>query len=828
MPVFPDRRRLARAAALTVLAVALFTITWRTYRARAGEPSARLDDRWHEGRRVLDRRGRLLREIPSAAGHRGRSLPLEEVGERLVLATLAAEDRGFFEHEGVDATAVLRALGQNVRHARIVSGASTITQQLVKLLDNEGVPGPRTLGVKIEEAARAQNLERVTSKRDILEAYLDRLPYGHGLTGPEAAARGYFGVAARDLSWAQATFLAVLPRAPSYLDPYDHIERARLRQRALLDELREHALIVEADHARAIAEPVAPRAIVRAFHAPHFVEALLAEGILAETGASRGGAEAVSGATTTTLDLDLQRDAEGLVRTHLAALAELGASSAAAIVVDNARGEVLAYIGSADFHDARIAGQVDLARARRQPGSTLKPFVYALAFAAGRTGAEMLPDVPAAFAEAGGAYAPGNFDGTFEGPISAREALAGSLNVPAVRLAAELPPGALLAALRALGLESLDRDAAHYGLALALGSGEVTLRELAGAYATLARGGRRIPLRVLLPRPDEPAPSGEPIIDAGVAAQVLEALSDPLARVRGLHGQGPFDFGFPVAVKTGTSSGYRDTWCVGSTRERTVAVWVGNADGSPTRELTGASGAGPLFADLMKRAMAGVTARAPLWDPELLDEVEVCPLSGKLPGPACPERAARRFRHGHPPGEACDLHVRASPALEAPRTTSGPAPPAPFRCDPAGSRTIAVLPEVFDAWLARKEPGAPGRDPLGVPWYSRGAVAGCDAGQGRPAALRIDHPASGSVLVRSRRSDASAQAVEIGASFSGDTAMARRVAAVEFVVDGAVAARAAYPFRASIPAEAGDHEVLVRPVDPALPVRAGVSRFSVR
>lgn len=825
-PRLPSSRRLGRAALVLGLTAGALALGWRAYRGGVGEPAARLEARWHEGRRVLDRRGRDLREIPSVAGHRGRSLPLEAIGERVVLATLAGEDRDFYEHEGVDAAAIVRAVGQNVRHGRLVSGASTITQQLVKLLDSEGVPGPRTVGVKLREAARAQNLERAVGKRAILEAYLNRLSYGHGLTGPEAAARGYFGVAARDLSWAQAAFLAVLPRAPSALDPYGHADRVALRQRALLDALREEGVIGQVDYARAAAEAVAPRRIERPFLAPHFVEALIQEEGLA--------AAPRAGETRTTLDEALQRDVEGLSRTHLSALADLHATNAAVLVIDNARGEVLAYLGSADFGDAGIDGQVDMVRARRQPGSTLKPFVYAMAFAGGHDAAEMLADVPTSFAEPGGAYAPGNFDGTFEGPISAREALAGSLNVPAVRLAAELGPAAVLGALRRVGFESLDREASHYGLAIALGSGEVTLRELAGAYVTLARGGTRVPLKVLAPAEGGAGGArgqraeagggleGDRVMAAGVAAMIADTLSDPLARVRGLHGQGPFDLGFPVAVKTGTSSGFRDTWAVGFTRERTVAVWVGNAGGAPTLGLTGASGAGPLFADVMRRAMEDVPGRAPLWGAGLLDEVEVCPLSGKPAGPICPEHATRRFLHGHGAGEPCGVHVRASPRAPTRRGE------APFRCDPLGAQSLVVLPEGFDGWLARRAPGAPGEDPFGIPWYPRSAVEGCGGGAPRAPELRVDSPAAGSVFPLSRRSDAAAQAIELAASFSGDTAAARRVGAVEFVVDGVVAARSAHPFRATVPATAGDHEVVVRPVDPGLPVRLGASRFSVR
>jgi penicillin-binding protein 1C len=820
-PALPRLPRLPRIAgrlrvlvALAGLALVALTGAWRRYRSGVGEPSLHLSDRWHEGHLILDRRGATLRELPSEAGQRGQSLPLEALGDRIIAATLVSEDRDFWGHEGIDRQAIVRAFGQNLSHGRLVSGASTITQQLVKLLDNEGRPRPRTIGEKLKEAARAENLERVVSKREILEAYLNRLSYGHGLAGPEAAAKGYFGKRAQDLSWAEAAYLAVLPRAPSYLDPYGHAARIAPRQRALLDALHDHGFLDDADHARAASEIVATRPLAHPFLAPHFVAGLVADGALAETGTTR-----------TTLDLPLQSDVEGLVRTHLAALADEGAGNAAVMVVDNASGEVLAYAGSADFDDPQIAGQLDVIRARRQPGSTLKPFVYAMAFARGRTGADVLADVPTSFPEGRGAYTPGNFDGTFEGPISAREALAGSLNVPAIRLAAELPAGALLDTLHALGLASLDRNAAHYGLALALGSGEVELRELCFAYVALARGGERVAPRSTVASAAElgaPAPGGERIFDAGIAATVTDILSDPLARIRGLHGRGPFDLGFPVAVKTGTSSGFRDTWTAGYTHERTVAVWVGNSDGAPTRRLTGASGAGPLFADVMRRVMRDVPARAPLWDEALLESAEVCPLSGKLAGPACPDHAARRFVKGHVPTESCEAHVFASPRTPAPDAAGE----APYLCDPRGTQRVALLPEVFDAWLAAQPIGAPGQDPFGLPWLARSRLPGCSASAPSSPELRIEAPSSGSVYLLSRATSARDQAIEVRAAIAGDPG--RRVGMIEFVVDGEVAAQAVAPYRARIPLTRGDHEILARPADPAvhLPVRA--TRFSVR
>lgn len=798
----PRLRRWLLGLSLGTLAIGALTCgTWSVIRARAGEPTAAMGDTWHEGHRVLDRRGRLLRELTSDLGLRGQPRELDDIGPRLLAATLVSEDKTFFDHDGLDPQAIARALLQSVRHGRLVSGASTITQQLVKMLDARGQARARGLMDKLFEVARAQNLEELIGKDEILLAYLNRLPYGHGLTGPETAARNYFGVAPRDLSWAQAAFLAVLPRAPSYLDPYAHPERVLLRQQALLGALRDAGELTDLEHTRAVAEPIELRPLTRPFFAPHLVDALRLEGRLSP-----------GTATTTTLDLDLQRDIEGAVRVHLAAIADRGASDAAVLVVDNDTGDVLAYVGSADFHSDEISGQVDMVRARRQPGSTLKPFVYGLAFAAGHHGPELTADVPTTFQEAGGgSYTPENFDRGFEGPIPLREALAGSLNIPAVRLAAELGPAAVLRALRDLGLRSLDRDADHYGLALALGSGEVELRELAAAYVALARGGESIALRFTT---TDPSATPARVFTPEVAALVTEALADPLARVRGLHGRGPFALAYPVAVKTGTSSGYRDTWTVGYTRERTVAVWLGNADGSPTARLTGASGAGPLFADVMRRAMADVPQRRPLWEPELLVDVEVCPLSGAPVGPACDERVHRKFSKEHVPKDTCAYHVHVRPDRSA---------PAGLRCDPRGSATAVVFPPEFDEWLAFKTIAGDTPDLHGRPWLSRARVPDCDE---RPAAvplLRVVAPAPGTVFALDQRRDA--QTIEVRAELDGSGV---DLGPLAFLVDGREVGRSDWPYKLKIAAEPGDHEVLARPADPRLPVRLESTRFSVR
>ncbi len=807
---------------------------WQLLRDDVGAPSQEaLADAWHSGHRIVDREGKILRERPSEAGLRGRERDLEAVGPRLIQATLTSEDREFFEHDGVDRLAIARAALQSLRHGRMVSGASTITQQLVKLVDNRGGFAKRTMGVKLREVARAQNLEETLAKPEILEAYINRLPYGHGLIGPEAAAQGYFGVRSRDLSWAQVAFLAVLPRAPSYLDPYRHQDRVLLRQRALLDALHSQGHLSDEQHRAATREPIVLEELRHPFLAPHLVDALIAEGAL--------GQDDDRSETRTTLSLDLQRDIEGLVRTRMAVLADKGATDAAVLVVDNSNGEVLAYVGSADFHDPEISGQVDMIRARRQPGSTLKPFVYALALSHGHRASEAIADVATRFEEASGTYRPVNFGRSYDGPISLREALAGSLNVPAIRLAAELKHGELLDFLRLLGLQSLDQDASHYGLALALGGGEIRLRELAQAYVALARGGDHIPLRLRVDDPNklgEPLPigTGERVIDPAIAAQIAEILADPLARVRGLHGRGPFVFPYEVAVKTGTSSGYRDTWTVGFTHERTVAIWVGNADGSGTASLTGASGAGYLFADVLHRVMEDVPSRTPLWEPDTLVGVDVCPLSGAPAGPACPE-SVRRLEiprenedTEHVP-ETCSMHAHVQRDMSAP---SG------WRCDPRATTVAVILGEEYEEWLLAHgpRPGTPGESSKlsespgfpeipEIPWIAGSGTPGCDQTSASLPTLRVIAPVHGSVVLLGARGGSESQVVEVDITVD-PPALATRIGDLEILVDGRVVGRTTWPHRTTLPFTAGDHEITARPANPRFTARVESSQISVR
>lgn len=798
------RSRGGRLASLALVALVVGWTAWRLFRLQVGSPDALLEDvSWTQGTRVVARDGRLLGERPSPMGLRGVVTSLADISPRLLQATIESEDRHFREHDGIDRGALLRAIGTDVRHLRVISGGSTITQQLVKRITTRGARHPRTVLTKLREMAAAQNLEARLDKDAIVEAYLNRLDYGRGLAGPEAAALGYFGVHARDLSLAQASFLAVLPRAPSALDPYRHRARGVLRQRALLVAMRDHRVISEDDFQRATSEPL----VFKDEHAPRLL--LAPHMVLARAKREQGKAQ-----IRTSLDFDLQREVEGAVRSHASRIAQYGASNAAVVVVDNATGEVLAEVGSVAFGDERIAGSVDAVHARRQPGSTLKPFVYARAFETGVSPMQMLADVPTDFGEATGhGYAPDNFDGTFVGPVSAREALGGSLNVPAVRLAADLGATDVVRVLREAGLP-LTGGAERFGLSIALGSGEVTPFELAEAYTTLARGGEHVALGE---SPLGRAPSVRRVLDPAAVASVADALADPMARIRGLRTRGPFEFPWPVAVKTGTSTGYRDAWTAGFTRERTVVVWVGNADGTRTQRLTGAVGAGPLFHDVMTRAMKDVASPAPLYDHALLDEAMVCPLSGLRATHACPDQVRRLFPHGHTPGVACTVHRMAD---TTPARTSGNG----HRCNAEGSTRIAVFPDAFGRWLDDRPTGAPGADPRGIPWLLASRTEGCEGDTGAAPRIVVLEPHDGSVLQASRSAGSDADALDVRVETQGLPS----AEPLEVVVDGRVARRFLPPYRTRVTIGRGDHLVEVRPENGKRAALVGRALVSVR
>ena len=653
--------------------------------------------------RILDRRGRLLREVLSDQQGRSRWVRLERLPPSVRLSTLAAEDRRFERHAGVDPVAIARAAGSNLRAGRIVSGGSTLTQQLASILLGTG----RSLPGKLYESLYAMRLEVHLSKGEILEQVLNRTGYGNQCYGIEAAARLYFGRPAAALSLAQAAALAVLPRSPARYDPYRHPARLAAAQQRVLLRLRSLGWISDAALERALREDPGLVEPSRAFRAPHFCELVVARLRRRDLLKVRE--------IRTTLDLDLQRDVEGRLRAHVAAVSARGISNAAAVILDNASGAVLALAGSADYFDPARDGMVNGASARRQPGSALKPFIYGLALARGQDLAERLPDFPLQAATAAGDYRPRNYDGRYHGWVSLRGALACSYNIPAVRLAEKLSPAAILGQLHAAGFESLSRPASHYGLGLALGGGEVTLLELARAYAGLARQGSLPPLLLWQQLLDHQGrPIGETaalprrFLDRRSAFLITDVLSDPDARRAAFGSGGPLDLPFPCAAKTGTSEGFRDNWTVGYTPRFTVGVWAGNFDGRPMRSVSGISGAAPLFHDLMLLLWQRSDWVSPDFEPPPgLERRRLCSGSGLAATPDCPVTIEELFVAEAPPRRGCALHQAgrvarrggrlAFAASESVQLAQAGAAPG-LTAEPVASRVAIVAPRSGDVF----------------------------------------------------------------------------------------------------------------------------------
>jgi penicillin-binding protein 1C len=637
--------RLALLRAAVLLAAIVGAIV-----ARPLDPD-RLDPRQVASVRVLDRDGGLLREVRSGQDALGVPLPGGRVPPLVRDAFLAAEDHRFLRHPGVDGLAVARAVAQDARSGRVVSGASTVTMQLERLLWAH----PRSLGGKLVEAVGALRLEAHLSKEQVLVAWLDRVPLGGSVVGVETAARAWFGRSADRLTLAQAAALAACVHAPARLDPRRHAQASRAAAGRVLDRMVALGWIGADEADRARTAPLDLVGTTGAFAAPHLVDGLLPR--LGDLGL--GPAIEVR----TTLDPALQADVEAIVREEVAALAGRGVTEAAALVVDVPTGEVLALVGSVDFGDALHAGQVDGTRARRQPGSALKPFAYGLALASGWTPASVLPDTALHLGTPTGSWSPGNYDGRLRGPVRLREALASSYNVPAVRLVEALGVDRVLDVLRRAGLATLDRDADHYGAGVVLGNGEVTLRGLATAWLGLARGGVRgalVDVRAATdaagrPLPVAPPERGARFLPEDAVALLTDVLADEVAREPAFGVDHALRLPFPVAAKTGTSHDHVDNWTVGFTRERLVAVWAGNFDGAPMRGVSGISGAGPIFRRAMLRAMDGI-APAPLVDRGRFAHARVCPVSGAPATHACPGALDEVFLPGTVPTAPCPLH----------------------------------------------------------------------------------------------------------------------------------------------------------------------------
>lgn len=590
---------------------------------------------------VEDRMGEALRFFLPADQRWRFPVRLEDLPEELPRALVASEDRRFWDHPGVDPAAVLRAAWSNLKSGEVVSGASTIPMQIARMAE----PGPRTLPSKIRESFRALQLERRYSKKELLEIYLNLTPYGGNVEGVGAAAWFYFGKDPDQLSLGEIALLTALPRSPVRYDPTIHPKAALAAKNRVLRQLAQRGAFETREIGDALRQPVPEARRRPPFAAPHFTE-LVARQVRSEP------------RIRTSLDRRVQDVAQEQVRGRIGALRDEGIGNAAVVVIENETRAVRALVGSAGFLETYFDGQVNGAVARRSPGSTLKPFLFAMAMDTGRViPATYLLDVPTDFS----GYVAENYDEQYRGRVTVREALILSLNACAVRLLSEVGLADFHKLLVRGGLASLDKEPEHYGLPLILGAGEVTLLELTNLYATLSEGGVHRQVRMLetegpVSRAVEPETSSNRILSPESARVITQILTD----VRRPDFPEAWDLtqGAPaVAWKTGTSYGHRDAWAVGFSRRYTIGVWVGNFDGRPKKGIAGSQHAGPLLFDLFRAIEPG--GDGPVKPEGLqLDTIEVCAGSHELPGPFCPKRMRVTYLPGRTKLSSCALHQR--------------------------------------------------------------------------------------------------------------------------------------------------------------------------
>jgi len=647
-----------------------------------------------ETTRILDRHGNVLYELLDPNAGRRTFVPLQRISPYLIAATIATEDKEFYNNPGFDPIGILRAFYQNYTSGTVVSGASTITQQLARALllaPEESLQ--RTYQRKIREVVLAAEITRRYSKDEILELYLNEIYYGNISYGIEAASETYFGTSADKLNLAQASFLAGLPQTPAVYDIFSNRDESLRRHKQVLVLMYELSrekncievstgikpVCVDADAVAAAVQEIetyafqAPKSTYRYPHWVNYIRAQLETQFDSQT-IYRSGFTVF-----TTLDPGLQDQAEQLVRKQIDSLQGRNATNGALVAIRPNTGEILALVGSADFENAAISGQVNMALAPRQPGSSIKPLTFLAAFEKGWTPATLLWDVPSGFPPSGDPgdtrdpYRPVNYDGRFHGPVTVRSALANSYNIPAVKAlqfigiydnAATPQKEGLIGLARRLGIDSL--TGSEYGLSLTLGGGEVPLLEMTSAFGTLANGGLRLPPVAITKIVDfngnvvyeYKQPKGEQAVRAEHAYLISSILSDNQARQPMFGANSVLALPFPAAAKTGTTNDFRDNWTVGYTPDLAVGVWVGNADYTPMNGVTGLTGAAPVWAEFLTYAEQVLTGGnvTPFSRPAGVVERVICAESGTEPSEWCPSQRSEVFAADQlPPGKENDL-----------------------------------------------------------------------------------------------------------------------------------------------------------------------------
>lgn len=623
---------------LGLLIISFFLFGILSYYSGNGVKISKLDKK-ESTTVVLDRKGRVIRYLNNAQGTFSTDISLEQIPVEMQKIFLLAEDRRFYTHLGIDFVSLGRALWQNFKRGEIVSGASTIEQQLARIINRR----PRSFLGKIQVLNDALWIALAYDKREVLESYFNLLPFGHNMRGIWEASNYFFGKEPKALSLSEIAILATLPRAPSrLLQSKNRKELSKKKNQILEDYFHLHP---EMAHLKKISLAEKNEIVFQrqTFNAPHFIQFLLSQ--CDKT--CKDNREIRTG-----LDLELQEDIQNITKTHINRLADKGVGTASVIVVDNQTGEILSYVGSHDFFNKEF-GQNDGVLQKRQPGSTLKPLTYAFAFKHDHHPGSILPDIETMFNVGGGVYKPRNYSNNYLGPVRASFALSNSLNIPALYLVDYYGVQDVLAFYRSFGFD-FPKSSEIYGIGITLGNAEVSLHDLVRAYTAFPNGG---PYLDLTPFRRLGKVQKQTSMNSPEAKIIAKILSDSFRREHSFGRNSYLDFPFWFASKTGTSTNFRDNWVVGFNERFTVGVWAGNFDQSSMYNVSGVSGAGPIYHDIVKQVYA-YFSREPMMTMPLAqsESLEICPLSGMLKSKNCPHSFHEHFLSNKKPTKKCDVH----------------------------------------------------------------------------------------------------------------------------------------------------------------------------
>lgn len=621
---------------------------------------------------IYDRNGELLFTFYN---DQNRQLTkLNNIPQHVIDATLATEDEKFYQHQGLSVSGILRAIKHNLTDNQL-QGGSTITQQLIKntLLNNK-----KTLTRKLKEVILAIHTELIFDKKTILSMYFNHIPYGGPVYGIEAASHHYFNKTVQDLNLSEAALLAGLPQAPTKYSPFSHPQKAKARQITVLKRMLKEQLITQDQYQQAIEAPLKYNPNPNSIKAPHFVMYVyqkLTDQYNPQV-IAQGGLK-----ITTTLDLKIQNQAEEILKEELEKLKNLNVNNGATLITDPQSGQILAMVGSKDYFDPNIDGQVNITTSLRQPGSAIKPINYALAFEKGFTPSTTIEDAPIAFRLPNQkTWTPRNYDNKFHGKVTLRTALASSYNIPAIKLLNRNGISQMVLLAQKMGIDTWN-DPSRYGLSLTLGSNEVKMTDLAEVYGTFANLGNHVELTPIIsiknsnnqPLQYSPCPNSKcqpnQVINPSTAFLINDVLSDPQARAPAFGYNSILNIPqHQVAVKTGTSNNLRDNWTIGYTSDQLVVTWVGNNDNTPMSKVaSGITGASPIWAKTINLSLQDRSTAHQFSSPETIVKVAICPLTNTLTCEACPNPKLETFATGTQPKTACTQ--KQIKAIITPQTT---------------------------------------------------------------------------------------------------------------------------------------------------------------